>query len=212
MIKSCVLTALVCAFTASSVFAQAPAATTPSATTAHKVGLIDMAYIFKKYKKFEDRRETLKVEITKTDEQARAMAEQLKAIETELKSGKFKPDSPEYQQKEAQGFALKSQFEAFSTKAKRDFLMKESDIYKEVYLEVTKAVKQYAEYYQFTLVIRFSREMIDGTEEARELIQGMNNLVIYHNPEFDITEKVLTYLNQKYDRDLAAAGGAPTVR
>lgn len=209
MTKAIALTLCLCVLTAATASAQAP---TAPATTPHKVGLIDMAYIFKNYKKFEDRRETLKAEIMKTDEAAKSMAEQLKGIETELKSGKFKPESPEYQSLEAKGFALKGQFEQFSTKAKRDFLMKESEIYKEVYLEVTQAVNQYAQYYKFTLVIRFSREMINGDEEARELIQGMNNLVIYHDPEFDITEKVLVFLNGRYQKTAAVNTTGTTTR
>ncbi len=211
MIKSLSLMTSLCLIVAMSTntFAQAPAG---ASDLPHKIGLIDMAYIFKNYKKFDDRRESLKADITKTDEQARAMAEQLKGIETELKSGKFKPDSAEYQQLEARGFQLKSQFEQFSTKAKRDFLTKESEIYKEIYLEVTKAVKTYSEFYHYTLIVRFSREQIDGDEDPRELIQGMNNLVIYHNPEFDITEKVLAFLNQQYSKTVAAGQGANTVR
>jgi Skp family chaperone for outer membrane proteins len=213
VIKSVAMTAVLCLLTASSAFAQAPAAAPASAATMpHKVGLIDMAYIFKNYKKFEDRRESLKADIAQTDEKAKAMAEGLKAIEAELKGGKYKPDSPEYQATEAKGFALKSQFEQFSAKAKRDFLNKESEIYKEVYLECSNAVKQYSEYYKYTLVIRFSRETIDGTEEARELIQGMNNLVIYHNPEFDISDKILVFLNQSYAKTTAANTTGTTTR
>ena len=37
----------------------------------HKVGLIDMAYVFKNYKKFESLREDLKVEISESEEKAK---------------------------------------------------------------------------------------------------------------------------------------------
>ena len=39
----------------------------------HKVGLIDMAYVFKNYKKFESLREDLKVEISESEEKAKEM-------------------------------------------------------------------------------------------------------------------------------------------
>lgn len=177
------------------------------AQTVHKVGLIDMAHLFKEYKRFADQREILKAEIAKTDEKAKAMGLQLQSLAKQLKSGTIAQDSPDYQKIETQMVKLKSEFDIFRQQAQREFLKKESAIYKDIYVEVSEAVEQYAKFYKYTLILRFSRNKVDASEDPRELIQNMNNLVIFHREEFDITDRVLTFLNQRYTAS-ANKGGA----
>lgn len=166
----------------------------------HKIGLIDMAEVFNKYKKFEALREDLKVEIEAADRQAKALANQAKKVSDQLKSDTYKEGSPEYQQKENELIQLQTQFQSFKAQAQRDFVRKESQIYKTVYLEVADAVDKYANYYQYTLILRFSRKDLEEDENPQKVLQGMNRQVIYHRPEDDITDSVVHYLNQMYDR------------
>ncbi|HEY4261494.1 MAG TPA: OmpH family outer membrane protein, partial [Schlesneria sp.] len=65
------------------------------------------------------------------------------------------------------------------------------------YNETSEAVKKYADFYKYTLVIRFNREDLD-TENPQNLLQGMNRQVVYHRGEDDITVSVLDYLNRRY--------------
>lgn len=176
-----------------------------AASKPHKVGLIDMAHIFKNYKKFEALREDLKTEIEASDAQAKQMAAEAQRIQQELQSKTFAEGSPEWQQREKALLRLKADFEAFRQNAQREFLKKESTIYKTIYLEVADAVQKYAHYYNYTVVLRFSREGLEDTEDPREVLQGMNKQVVFHRPEDDITESVLDYLNRQY---AAKAGGA----
>lgn len=194
-------------------FAAAPTATyaqAEKAQMAHKVGLIDMAHLFKEYKRFSDEREVLKGEIAKTDEKAKAMGAQIQTLAKQLKSGNIAQDSPDYQRIETQMLKLKSDFDIFRQQAQREFLKKESEIYKEIYVEVSAAVEQYAKFYKYTLVLRFSRNSVNDSTDPRELIQNMNNLVIYHREEFDITDRVLTFLNQRYEAQAKKTSGTST--
>ncbi|ADG66764.1 outer membrane chaperone Skp (OmpH) [Planctopirus limnophila DSM 3776] len=179
--------------------AQAPAA---DAARAHKVALIDMAVIFKQYKKFEVLREDLKAEIEQSEVKAKEMATNLQALQQKMKS--FKEGSPEFSATEKQLATSSAEFEAFRRSAQREFLKKESEIYHTVYLEVTDAVAKYAQYYKYTLVLRFSSEELDR-DNPQGLIQGMNRQVVYFEAENDITQPVLKYLNQKFT---GAAGAA----
>ena len=185
--------------------AQAPEASQPKRT----VGLIDMAHLFKEYKKFGDLREQLRTDIKASDEQAKAMGEQLQALQRQLKDGTFKEGSAEYQQLEGKLISQSTQFEAFRKTQQRDFLRRESKIYKDVYMEVVEAVGQYASYYKYDVIIRFSRDSVDETDNAQELIQNMNRQVVWHNNGIDITDAVLKYLNQRYT---PVAGAAPVPR
>lgn len=174
----------------------------PAASSQPKrsIGLIDMALLFKEYKKFGDLREQLRNDIKASDEQAKAMGEQLQALQRQLKDGTYKEGSPEYQQLESKLISQGTQFETYRKTQQRDFLRRESKIYKDVYMEVVEAVGQYAAYYNYDVIVRFSRESIEETDNAQELIQNMNRQIVWHNTSsgIDITDAVLKYLNQRY--------------
>jgi Skp family chaperone for outer membrane proteins len=171
----------------------------------HKVGLIDMAHVFKHYEKFTALREELKTEIQDSDTKAKAMAEQIQAVQKEMQD--FKQGSPEYLAREKQLAQAASDFEAFRKVAQRDFLRKESRIYHTIYMEVTDTVKKYAKIYNYTLIMRFNREDLD-TDDPKKLIQGMNRQVVYHRADDDITLSVLDYLNRSYKPTASATGPA----
>lgn len=176
------------------------AQTQPAArnTAPHKVGLIDMAHVFKNYSKFTALRDELKEQIAQSDGQAKQMAEKIKALQSQLKSGQLKEGSPGYVAKERELIQATSDFEVFRKGAQRDFLRKESQIYKTVYMEVVDSVQKYAEYYNYTLVMRFSRDELEDDAEPQEVLQRMNKQVVFHRGEDDITLSVLDYLNRKY--------------
>lgn len=163
--------------------------------TPHKVGLIDMAHVFKNYKKFEALREDLKQEIGESEEKAKAMQGELQTMQANMKG--LQEGSKEYAKAEQDIVKKAAEFEAFRRTASREFLKKESQIYLQVYNETSEAVKKYADFYKYTLVIRFNREDLD-TENPQNLLQGMNRQVVYHRGEDDITVSVLDYLNRRY--------------
>lgn len=202
--KKCIVLAVAvlgaCLSADSSAFAQGSGA--PAAAVAHKVGLIDMAHIFKNYKKFDALREDLKNEIASSDAKAKQMVTQLKALDDQLKQ--MKQGSPGYVEKEKQLLQVNSDFEAFRKGAQRDFVRKESQIYKTVYLEVSDAVEKYAYHYKLTLVMRFNREELEGADEPQDVLNRMNRQIVYFRPEDDITEPVLTFLNRNYEKVVGA--------
>ena len=173
----------------------APAAAAASNNAPHKVGLIDMAHVFKNYKKFESLREELKEEISASEEKAKLMQAELGEMQKTMKG--LAEGGPEFTKAEQVIVKKAAEFETFRRSASRDFLKKESQIYLQVYNETSDAVKRYADFYKYTLVIRFNREELD-TE----------NQVVYHKPEDDITVSVLDYLNRKYTPAASAAPAA----
>jgi len=165
---------------------------------ATKIGLIDMAEVFKEYEKFEALRDGLKADIKVTDAKAKQMATQAQAMQAKLKSGNFKQDSPEYKQIESQLTQLRAEFTTFKNQSQREFMKKESQIYKTVYLEVSDAVAKYAGYYKYTLVLRFNRKSLEDADNPQGVLQSMNKQIIYSEPEHDITDSIVDYLNRLY--------------
>lgn len=183
-------------------FAQNPPAAAPAP---HKVGLIDMAHVFKNYRKFEVLREELKSEIEGADREAQAKAAQIKKLQDELKNSPYKPGSPEYNNLESRITQLVAEFEMFRKVSQREFLAREAKVYKTIYLEVTDAVALYAKYYKYTLVLRFTRDKIQDAQDPKEILNSMNHQVVFHVPDDDITLSVLKYLNDQYSKGSGAA-------
>ena len=90
----------------------------------------------------------------------------------------------------------KSELEAYRASQQRDFLRKESEIYKQVYLETQDMVQKYANAYQYTLIMRFNRSSVEDAENPQEVIQSMNRQVVYHKKGDDITDPVLRGLER----------------
>ncbi|HIE98455.1 MAG TPA: OmpH family outer membrane protein [Fuerstia sp.] len=198
-VKQLILTLLAVAITATTGAVQAQSPAPP--TKGHRVGLIDMAHVFQHYKKFEELRSGLQAEIEKSDAEAKVMVERLQKGQAEIK--KFDSGSPEYEQREKQLLDLKGEFDAFRAATQRRLARRESETFKVIYTDVTKAVKLYAEYAHFDHVMRFNRKGIEEITNPQEAVQTMNKTFIYTNSENDITDVVLQYLNKPY------ASGAP---
>ncbi len=170
----------------------------------HKVGLIDMAYVFKNYKKFETLREDLKVEIAESEEKAKALQTDILELQKQLKT--FQEGSTEFSKVEKVAVQKAADFENFRRQMSREFLKKESQIYLQVYNEVSRMVEKYATHFNYTLIIRFNREDLD-TENPQQLLQGMNRQVVFYRPNEDITTPVLESLNKRLNTETAPAKG-----
>jgi len=175
----------------------------------HRIALVDMARVFKNYKKFENLREELKGDLTKSEERFKQMAEQIRKEQTELKL--LKEGTDEYAQKEKVALGHTTQAETYRKSQQRDLIRREAQIYKTIYLEVADAVQKYAKHYEFSLVLRFSSEDVEATENPEEVMRGLNRQVVYYRPSDDITNAITTYLNKTYQRTAAqpAEPGAP---
>jgi len=163
--------------------------------------------VFKEYKKFEALREGLKTEIAASEETIKSDVESLKALSQKLQM--MTESSPGYAQAEAELASKAAEVDARRKVMQRDFLRKESQIYKQVYLEVQTTVKQYAEYYGYHVVLRFNGTELQETDDARGVINGMNRQVVYHRKKDDITDAVLQHLNSQYQKTVSAKGGSP---
>jgi Skp family chaperone for outer membrane proteins len=183
-----------------------PAGAAASPELPHRVALIDMAHVFKNYKKFEVLREDLKLEVGQGEETAKAKAEEIKTLQAKMKT--FTETSPEFTKAEEALAKKSAEFEAFRRAAQRDFLKKESQIYHTVYMDVHDLVEKYAKHYKYTLVMRFSREELD-TENAQKLIEGMNRQVVYYREDDDITDEVTDVLNRSFNSAAAAPATTP---
>ncbi|MCH2202215.1 MAG: OmpH family outer membrane protein [Fuerstiella sp.] len=174
-----------------------------------KVGLIDMAHVFQNYEKFKELREALQAAVQQSDTEAQEMASKFKALQEQLsqQSKDFDPGSPEYENIERQLLDEKAKFESWRAATQRKLARRETEMLKTIYADVSKMVKAYAEYAEYSLVLRFNRKNVDNEMQPQQAIQAMNKNVIYHQNGNDITEIVLKQLNNQFSRK---SGRTPT--
>ncbi|MBL8817124.1 MAG: OmpH family outer membrane protein [Planctomyces sp.] len=220
----CTLLAAIAVATVSQAQAQnapaagAPRTAAPAAGKTSYVGLIDMAEVFQGYKKFEALRNELQAEIEKSDQEAKAKLESLQALQAEINEKKFAPGSPQFEQAERQLLDGKGEFEAFRAATQRKLARRESEMFKVIYSDTTNAVAQYANFKNYSMIIRFDRKGIDENTPPQEAVQRMNKQVVFHRPEDDVTDIVLKYLNSEYEKSRgqvparAASSGAPATK
>jgi outer membrane protein len=215
-VKSPLLGLLLLAGLASSALAQSasppatlPASASPQAAAGpHQVGLIDMAYVFKNYEKFKAQTAALQQEIEQTDAQAKSLVQRLQQYQSQLTSGTLQPGSDEFTRIESEALQAQVELEAFKRTAQRDFLRKEAEIYKTIYLDVESSVSRYAQYYHYTLVLRFNRQTVDEATDPKEIANGMNRQVVHFRSQDDLTDPILDYLNSSYRKQTGAAPAA----
>ena len=175
-----------------------------AASSTHQVGLIDMAHVFKNYDKFKGMTEEMQSDAKAAQAQAEAMVEQMKNVQSKMKD--LQEGSADYAKYEEQMLGLQTKLETFRKVQQREFLRKEAEIYKTVYMEVQEAVQKYAKYYKYTLIIRFNRQSVDAAENPQEIITSMNRQVVYYRDQDDLTDPILNFLNDEYSK----ASGKPT--
>jgi len=172
------------------------------ADSPHRIALIDMARVFKQYKKFENLREELKAELQKSEEQFKGLAEQIRKQQNDLKG--FKEGTDEFSRTEKNILALTTKAETYRKSAQRDLIRREAQIYKTVYLEVADVVQKYASHFNYTLVLRFSADDVEVSENPEDVMRGLNRQVVYYRPSDDITNAIVGYLNKHYQPQSAS--------
>ena len=80
-------------------------------------------------------------------------------------------------------------------------------MFKVIYADTTAMIRKYAEWAEYTVVIRFDSKDIEEDTPPAEAVQRMNKQVVFYRAEEDITEVVLKSLNSAYQK---AGGKTPT--
>ena len=178
----------------------------------HKVGLVDVGYIFSNYQKLKDQRDALQKEIESSDGELKGLQEQIQSIQAQLKNVTKGTDAAI--QMEQQLTELNAQGQAKMSNLRREFVRKEVAMYKDIYDEVQSLVKAYANAkgQNYTLILRYQRD--PGTEagdDPNKIMARVNQLVVYYQESDDITDPILDYMNKQYvaQKGAGAAAAAP---
>lgn len=192
--------------------ASAPAARPAAGTSIGKVGLVDVGHIFTHYEKLKANRDALQEEMKTSDVKLKQYQDQAQAITEQLKSGTIVKGSEQWTELEKQFTEINAKGQAEMSNLRREFIRKEVQMYKQIYDEVAFTVGQYAQARHYSLVLRYQRESeaeeAAGIEDPNQIMSRVNQLVVYHQDTDDITDEILKYMNEQYQRTAARPAGA----
>ncbi|HEX4129644.1 MAG TPA: OmpH family outer membrane protein [Pirellulales bacterium] len=173
----------------------APATEEPAAKTDHqggtRVGLVDIAAIFKQSARVKSQSDVLLADIKVAEEAAARQREDLRKLAAP--ADKLEKNSAEYKRIEAEvkkGLEELNQQVAIQKKA---FVDRQAQCYIEAYDEIAAATGDYAKKMGFQLVLRINRQPIDRPNND-QIFQELNKTIVYQDG-IDITDDVLKFLN-----------------
>lgn len=165
-----------------------------------KIALLDLSHVFKNYKKFEG----LLADMTGKMEDAKAKEQRImqqgQNLQSELKSGVFERDSAEFEARENKLIQLQSQLQTQRAMSQKELSQESARIHHTIYLEIMDVVKKLADRDGYTLVLQFNRPTEGAAEDPQKIMMRLQQNVVRHASEDDITDIVLDYLNKRYDQ------------
>lgn len=160
------------------------------------VALVDMARVFKENEDFQARTAELKAEVAKVARQATTMKGMADGLQRAISKTENVNDRAKL---ERDLLKLQGEMQTLHATKKQEFVHREAKLYREVYVNAQKAVAAHAREHGYTLVIRFNGNEVSENDDPKEVLQSLNRLVVFTEPEHDITQAVIERLNADDD-------------
>jgi Skp family chaperone for outer membrane proteins len=147
--------------------------------------------------------EGMKQEVEAFEATLRNKGQQIEQMRAQLQT--FKPGTDNYKNVEEQMAKLAAEGQAQTQLKRKDFLEREAKIYYDTYMEISKAVEQFAQRNGIKLVVRFNSSPIESGDR-NSVLEGVNRAVVYQQ-NLNITDYVLQMLNRNVAGAAAARAG-----
>jgi len=161
------------------------------------IGTIDLETVFKNYDKVKAVQKELgsaiqirKGELMKYDDEARSVIELMK---------KFNPGSEDYRKQENRLTELKAKMEASKEQAEREITLRQAETMATLYKEIQAYAGWVARNRGITHVMSSSSAPPSGSD-PNTVMAAISRPVVYSDPGNDITNDVVYYLNQSYQK------------
>lgn len=199
---------------AQSVFGQAPQA--PQAQQAQPVGpregptsiaLVDVGHILNNHPTMKLNMEAIKAEMTKAQEDIENRRKAL-LTETEMVQKNYDTNSPAFKEKQEQLISQESKLRVDFMGKEKEFAEKQAGVIYQSYQSINQAITVVANHYKYDVVLRYSREQNEMDPKKPTSVNfGIQRDVLFMNPQVDVTDIVLNFLQKSMG---AAAGSAAT--
>jgi Skp family chaperone for outer membrane proteins len=174
----------------------------------HRIGVVDIDYIFEKYEKVKVEMEEIKAEIQQTEDKLKAM--QKNGQEQYLEWKEMKDGTPEKKAKEEKLTQMQALFDAKRKSFQNELKREQAKLQLTIYQEIQDAVKVVANHNNITLVVKVSRNEPGSSSDPARTQAMMGQPCIFHRKQDDMTETVLSLMNKKYLKENPEAANRVT--
>jgi Skp family chaperone for outer membrane proteins len=169
-----------------------PVAQSGSAPPATHTAVIDVGYIFKNHTAFKAAMDRMKDEVLAAENSLKAERDRINGLMEQVKG--FNVGTPEYRKLEAEVAKAQGDFNVTAQLQKKDFMDREAQVYSQVYVQIEKAVAQFARENGIAVVHRFDGDPVDNSDRNR-ILGNITKPIVYFDPQVDITPDILRMLN-----------------
>lgn len=195
LLATCVALVLILELGATRVAAQQPAAPRPP------IAIIDTNTIYQRHVRYQNLIADVKRDMLALQQQAEIERKSLGDMVARLKD--FKKGTPDYKATEDEITRRQADLQVKFASQEKSILERRAKVLYDVHREMAHYVKDYADRFGILLVIRFSGDKVENTNDPDEITRELNKLVMYYQPAIDITDVILNACNQN-------AGPTPT--
>ncbi|MBS0263233.1 MAG: OmpH family outer membrane protein [Planctomycetes bacterium] len=174
----------------------------------HRIGVIDVDYIWEKYDKVKVELEELKAEIQATEEKLKTMQRNGQEAFEEYKT--LKDGTAEKKAKEEKLNQMQALFDAKRKTFQNELKREQAKLQLTIYQEIQDAVKTVANHNNITLVVKVSRNEAGSISDPARTQAMLGQPCIYHRKQDDMTDTVLNLLNKRYNQANPDAAGKVT--
>lgn len=173
------------------------------------IALVDVGYILKNHPSMNANMESIKAEMAQAQEDIETRRKSLLA-ESEMVGKNYNADSADYKQKQEALISAESKLRVDFMGKEKEFAEKQAGVILTSYQQINSAIAFVAEHYKYDLVLRYSKEQDQMDAKKPQSVNfGIQRDVLYHNPQIDVTELVLSVVKRNVPAAPAAAT-APT--
>ncbi len=182
-----------------------PAAARPT------VGVIDMGYLLKNHPTMKAEIDAIETSMKAADESMSAKRDSILKQMEQLRE-KYTEGTPEYEREEKSIASQDTEFRLELVKMRKEFDSSRANVLVKVYSEITHWVKYLSDNMGIQLVMRITREKMDGNKpETVQMVMSQD--VLYYSPTVDYTDWVLKALQNEAAKTASARpAGAVTNR
>jgi len=167
------------------------------------VCVVDVATVFKNHSDFNTRLHALQTEAEQFKAYLQSEVIKLQTMAEQLKA---KPVSaPDYNQLESTIAEANAKLMVEKNAKTREFVMREAKLHFETYVRTTNAVASICNQKNIRMVLQYSSIPMD-LANPQSVMQRVNSEIVYHAPQKDITQDVISLMNQGGPR----VGNTPT--
>jgi Skp family chaperone for outer membrane proteins len=192
-------------------WAQTPAAQHPLQT---RIGLLNMVQVLKNYKKFQATEQNIKKRAEELEKTLTPYQNELNAIRTAALDTKNPPSQAERERLEVRMKQKTLELQLKEEEAKKELIKMNGEAAVQIYKEVEEAVNVYARSSNLELVLFYNdavtlEDYYHPANLQRKLTQPAAVMPLFVTPGMDISNAIVTNLNNKYASSAGAAPAGP---